>query len=411
MDVICVLILSLPDRVLKTCHLKTPNLAAASLALGVAAFVLLAALAVGEIVEHRYVHALAPILFPQKNQGVALQKIAFAQGDLLPFYGSSELVKPAQNKAGDFFQTYPTGFNIFSVGKAGASSLILLQKLGAVGSDLRGKKVVISISPTWFFQENIPGAYYNGNFSLLQAGELIYSRKVSFALKRDIARRMLKFPKTLEKSSLLTFTLQQLASHTVVSRVLYYGSVPFGLLENSVLQIQDHCEMLFYLLKESGRLEYHVRHSKRAIDWDKLMAEAASKVRVHHDSDPEPIGPEQGSERFVVAEENAHEWVDFALLLRELNELGARPLLLSLPIDGRYFDRFGVGRPFRDLYYQRIRQLAEAHHVPILDFEGHDLDEDFLAGHHDHLTDKGWLYFDKAIDNFFHDGMGSQPRT
>jgi len=234
---------------------------------------------------------------------------------------------------------------------------------------------------------------------------------VSFALKRDIARRMLKFPKTLEKSSLLTFTLQQLASHTVASRVLYYGTVPFGLLENGVLQIQDHCEMLFYLLKESGRLEHHVRHSKQAIDWERLMAEALSKVRVHHDSDPEPIGPEKGSEQFVTAEENAHEWADFALLLRELNELGARPLLLSMPIDGRYFDRFGVGRPFRDLYYKRVRQVAEAHNVPILDFEGHDLDEDFLAGHHDHLSDKGWLFFDKAIDNFFHDRVASQPRT
>lgn len=396
---------------MKTYHLKTPHLAAASLALGVAAFILLAVLVAGEILEYRYVHVLAPILFPGKNQGVALQKMAFGEGDLLPFYGSSELVKPAQNKAGDFFQAYPTGFNIFSVGKAGASSLILLQKLGAVGSDLRGKKVVISISPTWFFQESIPAGYYNGNFSLLQAGELIYSQEVSFALKRDIARRMLKFPRTLEKSSLLTFTLQQLASHTVASRVLYYGTVPFGLLENGVLLIQDHCEMLFYLLKESGRLEHHVRHSKQAIDWDKLMAETLSKVRLHRDSDPEPIGPEKGSEQFVAAEENAHEWIDFALLLRELNELGARPLLLSMPIDGRYFDRFGVGRPFRDLYYKRVRRLAEAHDVPILDFEGHDLDEDFLAGHHDHLTDKGWLFFDKAIDNFFHDRAASQPRT
>jgi hypothetical protein len=52
---------------------------------------------------------------------------------------------------------------------------------------------------------------------------------------------------------------------------------------------------------------------------------------------------------FVAGEQNAREWIDFELLLRGLNELGARPLLLSIPIDGRYFDRFGVGRRFRDL--------------------------------------------------------------
>ena len=366
---------------------------------------------VGGHLERRYVHVLAPMLFPEKNQGIALQRIAFGQSDLLPFYGSSELVKPAPNKAADFFRIYPTGFSVFTVGKAGAASLILLQKLSAMGSDLRGKKVVISISPTWFFHQNIPATYYDGNFSLLQAGELIYSRHLSFDLKRDVARRMLEYPKTLEKSVLLAFTLRQLASDSPINRVMYYGTVPFGLLENEILRMQDHCEMLYYICKEWWQLHAHVRHVPQTIDWNRLFADAAAQVRAHNDSDPEPVGPENGAELFVTGEQNAQEWVDFELLLRGLNELGARPLLLSIPIDGRYFDQFGVGRRFRDLYYKRIRGLAQVHDVPIVDFEGHDLDEDFLAGHHDHLTDKGWLYFDKAFDDFFHDRLVVQPRT
>ena len=50
-----------------------------------------------------------------------------------------------------------------------------------------------------------------------------------------------------------------------------------------------------------------------------------------------------------------------------------------------------------------MRRLAQTYQMALVTFEGHDLDEDFLAGHHDHLTDKGWLYFDKAIDDFYHD--------
>jgi len=391
--------------------LKTQNIAAASIALGIFALILLAAAVAGEYVEHRYVHVLAPVLFPEKGQGIALQRIAFGQSDLLPFYGSSELVKPAANKAANFFRTYPTGFNVFSVGKAGAASLILLQKLGAVGFDLRGKKVAISISPTWFFHDNAPVTYYDGNFSLLQAGELIYGRQLSFDLKRDVARRMLEYPKTLQKSLLLAFTLRQLASDSPMSRVIYYGILPLGLLENGVLRMQDHFEMLFYITKECWQLHSHVRRSPRTIDWERLIANAASQVREHGDKDLEPIGPEQGADLFLAHEQSAHEWIDFELLLRGLNELGARPLLLSIPIDGQYFDRFGVERRFRDLYYNRIRRLAEAHEVPLVDFDGHDLDEDFLAGHHDHLTDKGWLYFDKVIDDFFHDRLVPQPTT
>jgi D-alanine transfer protein len=330
---------------------------------------------------------------------------------LLPFYGTSELVKPAGNKAADFFQTYPTGFNVFSVGKPGAASLILLEKLAAMGSALRGKKVAISISPTWFFHENVPVTYYNGNFSLLQAGEIIYSRHLSFDLKRDVARRMLEYSKTLEKSVLLAFTLRQLASDSPMNRVMYYGTVPLGFLENGILRMQDHCETLFYILKEWRRLRSGVRRSQRTVDWNRLIADATAQVRQHNDSDPDPVGPEKGPARFVTGEQNAHEWVDFELLLRGLNELGARPLLLSIPIDGRYFDRFGVGRAYRDLYYKRIRGLAQSHDVPLVAFEEHDLDEDFLVGHHDHLTDKGWLYFDRALNDFFHDRLVSQSGT
>jgi D-alanine transfer protein len=152
---------------------KNVHSTAALIALGIAAVSLTITVTIATFLEHRFVHRLAPIIFPQKNQGIALQKVALDQPDLLPFYGSSELMKPASNKAPGFFRTYPTGFSIFSVGKAGAASLITLQRLAAMSPDLRDKKVAISISPTWFFHQ-IPTPYYNGNFSLLQAGELIY---------------------------------------------------------------------------------------------------------------------------------------------------------------------------------------------------------------------------------------------
>jgi D-alanine transfer protein len=395
--------ISIPDQIISLKETtKTSNLAAASIALGAVAFILLAAAVAGAYFERRYVHVLAPVLFLQKTQGLELQKVAFAQPDLLPLYGSSELVVSAANKATDFFQTYPSGFGVFSVGKPGSASLILLQKLAAMGSDLRGKKVAISISPTYFFRQDVPAAYYNGNFSLLQAGEIIYSPHLSFDLKRDVARRMLRYPKTLEKSALLAFTLRRLASGSLMNRVLYYGTVPLGLLENGILRIQDHCETLLYILKRVWRLPVAVTRSLRTVNWDELMADATAQARKHNNSDTGSVGPEKGPEMFVAGEQNAHEWIDFELLLRGLNELGARPLVLSMPIDGKYFDRFGVGRPYRDLYYKRIRGLAEVHHIPLLAFEEHDLDEDFLVAHRDHLTDKGWLYFDKALDDFFH---------
>ena len=121
-------------------------------ALAFASFATAALLSIGTLMGahliHRHMYALAPLSFPIKNQGVALQRNAFEKPDLLPLYGSSELIKPIPNKAARFFRRYPTQFEVFPVGKAGTTSLIILQKLAGVGDALRGRKVAISLSPS-----------------------------------------------------------------------------------------------------------------------------------------------------------------------------------------------------------------------------------------------------------------------
>ena len=71
--------------------------------------------------------------------------------DVLPIYGSSELIHPIPDRSSAFFRTAPTGFQVSPVGKAGSTSMIILEKLGGLGTNLRGKRVAISLSPSWFF--------------------------------------------------------------------------------------------------------------------------------------------------------------------------------------------------------------------------------------------------------------------
>src|ERR1700759_4020331 len=93
--------------------------------------------AVAVHLERSTIHATAPKDFFIKNQGLAFQRAAARTPDMLLLYGSSELTDAVPNRASDFFSTEPTGFEICPVGKAGASSLIILQKLAALGADLR----------------------------------------------------------------------------------------------------------------------------------------------------------------------------------------------------------------------------------------------------------------------------------
>ena len=95
-------------------------------------------------------------------------------------------------------------------------------------------------------------------------------------------------------------------------------------------------------------------------------------------------------------------WVDLELLLRTLASVHARPLLLSMPIDGQFYDRAGVSRSAREGYYDKLRVLAQRYNVPLIEFRDHDDDPAFLLRHTDHLTAKGWIFYNRALDDFFH---------
>ena len=137
-----------------------PHLAPALTALVLAVVVLAAFGSYARSLEARSIDALATAeavidphgdLYRLKNQGTALQEAAFETGDLLPLYGSSELKHaPGCNRPfhpTNLFRDRPTDFAVFPVGKEAATCLIIQQKLAAVGPALRGRKVVVSLSP------------------------------------------------------------------------------------------------------------------------------------------------------------------------------------------------------------------------------------------------------------------------
>ena len=185
-----------------------PHFFPALITVGVVAVILFAARAIAIHVEQRTISATAPEAFSLKNQGLAFQRAAAHASDVLPLYGSSELLGQIPERGGNFFRAAPTGFQLSPVGKAGATSMIMLQKIGALGSDLRGKKLAISLSPIWFVVPATSPYWYEGNFSLLAASKLAFGDVLDFELKRTIAARMVQFPSTLEKDPLLEFALK-----------------------------------------------------------------------------------------------------------------------------------------------------------------------------------------------------------
>jgi D-alanine transfer protein len=391
----------------------TPHLLAGLIACGLVATVLLGAEVVAVHLEGTTVRASAPELFSLKNQGLAFQRVAARSPYVLPFYGSSELTAVlVPERAHIFFRTAPTGFQVSPVGAGGANSLIILQKIGALGSDLRGKKVAISLSPGWFVKPSpqwLEG--YKGNFSLMAASEMVFGTALDFELKRDIASRMLKCPGTLENSPLLEFALKRLASGRWLDRLIFCALWPIGKAQMTVLEVQDHFSAFNYI---RHKIKLAAPFHPGTSDWSKLIANAnGSKIT---DTDMVTNTSNLSGDKTIDRRDDAFRdrmnastaWIDLELLLRTLARVHASPLLCTMPIAGDLYDRKGVSRSAREDYYVKLRALVQRYHFRLVEFKGHDEDPAFLYRHQSHLTAKGWIYYDRALDDFFH---GRAPRS
>jgi D-alanine transfer protein len=396
-----------------------PHLFSALVACGLMAAALFAGRIIAVHLERSTLASTAPTVFPLKNQGLAFQRAAARARDVMPLYGSSEFFSGGPERSSSFFRSAPTGFRVSPVGRPGANSVIMLQKLGALGGDLRGKKLAISISPPWFSVPEIGPSLYGGNFSLFAASELVFGIALDFNVKRDIASRMLQFPQTLAKSPLLEFALRRLASGGVLDQIVFCALWPLGKIQNAILDLQDHFASAIYILHEAKPAP---RPHPQILDWPSLIEKAAEAAGAGENQK----GKALVSAKQTVADRSdapswqplneAREWVDLELLLRVLRETDARPLLLSMPIDGSFYDKVGVSRSVRDFYYRKMRALAQRYNVALVEFEDHDEDAAFLEHRNprfkdvpsSHLTPKGWMLYNRALDDFFH---GRVPRS
>ena len=231
-----------------TARSLAPHLSSALIACALTVAILCGGRLLAMHLEERTIHSTAPRDFFIKNQGLAFERAAARAPDILLLYGSSELIDPIPNRASDFFSREPTGFEVCPVGKAGTTSLIILQKLGALGSVLHGRKIAISLSPSSFLTPAVKPDFYAGNFSLAAANGTLFGNALDLNLKTEIAKRMLQFPDTLGKDGLLRLAAGCLASGRPLDRVILMAMWPLGKLQNIILDLQDHFEVLVYIL-------------------------------------------------------------------------------------------------------------------------------------------------------------------
>jgi D-alanine transfer protein len=373
---------------------------------------------IASFIEQKYINILAPRGLRQAFIGSVLQEAALKQPDLLPVYGTSEIYNDEdENSADQFFKSYPTGFNVIEVASGGISSLEMAENLAALGPELKGKKVVISFTPTDFEDPQEPAKSYAGEFSRLHANELVFNPYISYALKQRFAVRMLDYPKTLANDPLLAFALKRLDSSSPLQTLLFNLTMPVGQIQTQVIRLQDHWAVLSWMVSHPKDLKPDSRNPD-AIDWNAQLASAERLQSVLTSSNPYGItnnlwetdlghtfgtGNPPGSEDpyFIHDLSVSKEWEDFDILLSVLKETGAQPLILGRPFNGPVLTALGDSAAARQVYYYTLQKEVKPYGFPLVDFADQDTNPLFSVDEFSHTSRVGWVYVDQALDSFY----------
>jgi D-alanine transfer protein len=399
---------------------RAPHILAAALALLGAAAAAIAFTLYAQHTEQKYVHAVAAQDHSEISGGSVLEKTAIKQPDLLLIYGASELVLlDTKYEATRFFSTYPTGFMVFNAATKGGSSLTIAQSLAALGADLRGRRFIFAIGPAIMTMApfgDVAERHYDGNFSELHAMEMVFSPYLSDSTKRLAATRMLDFPETLRDKPFLNFALGNLAAGTRQGRLIYYLSWPLGRLQLAIMHLQDHYETVTYIHHLSAA-QVKITRQPQNIDWAGLV-QVAEKEQIHNtDSNPYgvdnsqwpkikelfvrplPVGSRDAD--FINDVTIAQEWDDLRIALQVMRELGARPIVLSSPMNVPLWETIGVSEQAQNTYYSILHSVVDPYDVPVIDSKQFGEIKYFSMDLASHASRKGWIYVDQTLDAIF----------
>ncbi len=388
-------------------------------ALVAAALVTLGALG-ASAVENRVFDDLAPAWFilGQKQHSLALERIAYDRGDVMPMYGSSEIAKPQLHHASDFFKSFPTDFTVFTIARPGASSLIYAQQIAAIGPEAQGKKIVISLTPNLFTTRKVNEASFVHSFYRPHLYRALFNTGLSWELRRDIARFVRRYPDAAQGDVFLRLSMGLMADNTSLSRGLYTALIPVGKLIGLLLEGQDHWATVGSIPGWQPALDPLPPRGPRDLNWTALAQEAEQQARAQSANNefgiqsdlwaarPPDLFMPKGSRsdaEFQATVNSSREWADLDLLLRTLREVGADPLIILAPVNGAYFDYVGVSPEARAALYKRLHAAAAPYGIPVVTFEDHDEDRTFSIDPASHLSPKGWIYYNQVLDAFYHD--------
>lgn len=365
-------------------------------------------------IHAEYSEKIGNMTVGDKFKSLVLLKEAVKRGDDLFVFGSSELekIKGTPFHPANFFNNKKDGFQTDLIGAAGYQDLVHAVAFSALGRELRGQKVVLIISPQWFIRSGLTQNTFLANSSEEEIYALFFNKTLDNALKKEFAKRISALIIDDSNFKSLKLFCRLYKQDGFLYKALLFILKPYYEFRYYILKVKDGMRSLKLLNANPGPVKSEPPlHT--SFDWQKEKAEAVDYGRKVANGNPFYIDNNTyksmqksmvkfkkatGSSSYLVSPEYA----DLRLLLDVCRDQGIKPLIISVPVNGFWYDYCGFGKSGRLQYYQNIKRIVASYGFDFTDLSGHEYDRYFMYDTV-HLGWKGWIYVNEAIDRYFHE--------
>lgn len=369
------------------------------------------------IISKKYYDKFGENLTTNKFKSPVLQKNGVKQGDNLMMFGSSEF------EASDGYSTHPfkffdgkkADFQINLIGRAGYKTLVHATDFGALGSSLKGQKVVFVLSPQWFTKGGIDENTFEANSSELQVYGFLFNPVLSLNSKQQLSKRIISISskKPNKDFQIMRDFCNLYNKNDIITTSKRNLMAPYYWIRYKLLTLKDDIESNKNL-KSNQKYAKHQSTKHTNFNWNLELKKAVDTAKPK--SNNNQFGMENNVyntmtkgnlEKLKGSMKNASyiespEYKDFNLLLQVCKEEGIKPLILNIPVNGKWYDYAGFNKGDRQIYYEKINKMIKSYGFEVADFSSHE-NEDYFLKDGSHLGWKGWVYVNEAIDKYYNE--------
>ena len=276
------------------------------------------------------------------------------------------------------------GVDMTYIGEGYDQSLWQAIAAGAYGTGgkVKNRKVVLMVSPQWFFKGSGDENKFYTKFSYSLYCACMQSDQLSDKTKAYIRSRC----------SALGIEDDKLAAASRDTPADAINDAP---------------------TKSDARRQLEATGQANEPDWDALLSRAEAEGEAsctNNDFGVYDAFWERNytfdPELYQNFDQVADEYADLACFLQVCHEVGLEPLVCILPVHGQWYDVSDVSQADRQAYYERIRQICTAAGASYADFSGFEYEKYFLCDTV-HPGWKGWVRIEHAVYDFAKDLKGN----